>query len=120
MSNVASSRHGAVHSALLVTYVGRDVCKPQRRKQDNSAYMLIAFRICSAFRNSSDEAILMKAGMILVNILANEMSVLHHSRHMEGYTERRQDQHQIISSNADGTNLRRVGERRGSFPNIGV
>lgn len=59
----------------------RGTCKlSQRRKQINSVYQLMALRDYFVFRTTSDEAVLVKSVMILVDILVNQMSVLHHAR----------------------------------------
>lgn len=41
----------------------------------NLVYRLMAFRVFNASRTTSDEAIMVVAGMILVDVLAKEMSV---------------------------------------------
>lgn len=45
--------------------------------------------VCSAFRNTSGEAVLIVIGIIPVDILAKEMSVLYYARHIDGHTEHR-------------------------------
>lgn len=54
-----------------------------RRKQENL--------VCSTFRVLSDEAVLMVPGMITIDILTKEVSVLYHARHIDAQTERRNE-----------------------------
>lgn len=46
----------------------------------NLNYRLVALRVCSAFITKSDEAVLVVAGMIPVDILVNEMSGLYYAK----------------------------------------
>lgn len=45
--------------------------------------------VFSAFRAISDDSVLVLTGMILINILAKEMSALNHAKCMEGHIEHR-------------------------------
>lgn len=47
----------------------------RRRKKVNSVYLLIALRVLTA-----DEAVLVMADMVLVDIITNEVGVLDHAK----------------------------------------
>lgn len=53
----------------------------------NSDFRLMALKVCSACRTISDEAVLVVAGMIPIDILAKEMSMFYQARGKEGDTE---------------------------------
>ena len=98
LPNIGGPKHcrrlvlaGVVRSILLYSSPvwAEALANSQRRKQVNSVYRRMALRVCSAFRTTSDEAVLVVAGMIPVDILAKEMSVLYNARHMEGHAQRR-------------------------------
>ena len=52
----------------------------QNWRKINSAYRLVVLRVCSAFRTSSDDAVFVIAGMVLIDLLAREMRCLYGRR----------------------------------------
>lgn len=61
---------------LHVICGSRSAYKLSKKEQGNSIYQLMALRIWSAFRATSDTAVLAVAGKIPVEILEKEMNVL--------------------------------------------
>lgn len=60
---IASNRSGAMYFAIC--YIGTQAfANSQSREDVNSVYRQITRNVCSAFRTTSDEALLMVAGMM--------------------------------------------------------
>lgn len=73
-----------VRSILLYMLPGwaEPLANSQRRKQLNLVYRLGTLRVCSVFKATSERAILGVAGMILVDVLAQELNIWYHARRM--------------------------------------
>lgn len=78
-NNLGDCWSGAIDSPLRISW----------QLQTFMVYRLIASRVWCAFRTILDEAVLIVAGMVPVDILAKEMSILYHARRMKWGAERR-------------------------------
>lgn len=63
------------------------VANLQMRKEVGSVYRLMILYVYSTFRATSNDLVLVLAGIIAFDILAREMSALYHIRHMNRCAE---------------------------------
>lgn len=93
---------------MHVTCVGGGTCKLSEKGPGKFGLPPDISKVCSALRTTSDVAVLVVAGMMLVDILPKKLvrCIMHVL-----------ESHMIFSS-ADWTSLRRVGGRTGLFPTL--